>query len=301
MSITLSIIIPYYKGENYIEILLKSIVSAWNNSNKNIIYEVVIIVDSIGNEYNIRNLANKYENVNLYFNKKNIGIAETRNFGIAVSKYKYLYFIDQDDSVKLNFFNIIQYNFNHEKALNIYNGDIIYKNKKSSDSIFYKNQKFNFKTIIFQQCGIVTTSLIIVNKSKIMGKVRFGGLCSMNSGCDDWSFYLELSLLFDENEFNYINQKIVNYVKHDKNFSNNRDKMILGSIDVLNFLKKKYILNTKYRKYCLLMEKYFEYEIIKLNKFKKFDIKIIKMIINSLKIKITRYDSMIRYIKKLSN
>lgn len=98
-NIDLSIIIPVYNGEEYLERCLKSIVTQLNDKT-----EVIIVDDgSTDKSKNIyTKFTEKYHNVFAYF-KNNGGVSSARNLGIRKSKGKYLTFIDGDDFVSDNF------------------------------------------------------------------------------------------------------------------------------------------------------------------------------------------------------
>lgn len=90
----ISIIIPVYNGEKYIEKCLDSIK---NQTFKD--YEVLIIND--GSKDNTKNLIEKYLNDKRFklFNRTNHGIGASRNFGLNESSGEYICFIDSDDYV----------------------------------------------------------------------------------------------------------------------------------------------------------------------------------------------------------
>lgn len=95
----ISIIIPVYNVEQYINDCLKSILCN-NNSN----YEVVIIND--GSPDNSIEIAKKYKEI--YYdkikiiNQENQGLSITRNRGINEASGEYIWFVDSDDTLKEN-------------------------------------------------------------------------------------------------------------------------------------------------------------------------------------------------------
>lgn len=94
--IELSIIIPIYNVEEYLDECLESVYKI-----KNIKKEVLLIND--GSTDNSIEIIKKYKE--LYFeetiviNKKNEGLSATRNLGIENSKGKYITFLDSDDFI----------------------------------------------------------------------------------------------------------------------------------------------------------------------------------------------------------
>lgn len=91
-DIKISIIIPVYNGENFIE---SSIESIKKQTYKN--YELIIINDgSSDNTKNILEKYNKDKNIFVY-NNANHGVSYSRNFGIDKAVGDYIMFVDADD------------------------------------------------------------------------------------------------------------------------------------------------------------------------------------------------------------
>ena len=114
MECKISIIIPVYNVEKYIERCLESILNQAFNE-----YEVIIVND--GSTDNSGKICDKYSEINKNINvihKKNGGVSSARNLGIDVAKGEYIAFIDPDDFIDSNMFKILYENL---KELN---GDI---------------------------------------------------------------------------------------------------------------------------------------------------------------------------------
>ena len=97
----ISVIIPCYNVENYVE---KCIVSVINQTYENI--EIIVVDDkSTDNTYEtLKKLSEKYNGkFKLYQNSENRGLAYTRNFGVSVATSEYIGFIDSDDYIGNNY------------------------------------------------------------------------------------------------------------------------------------------------------------------------------------------------------
>lgn len=99
----LSVIVPAYNVEKYIEKCVKSILTQ-----RGIKYEVIIINDgstdstlSIAQEFE-----KKYSNVRV-IDKKNNGVGDARNTGIKNARGKYIAFVDSDDYLYPNTYGIL--------------------------------------------------------------------------------------------------------------------------------------------------------------------------------------------------
>lgn len=93
----LSIVVPFYNvSKNYLDDCLGSLV----NQKTKYKYEIICINDGSTNNTleNLKNYEKKYSFIRV-FSQNNKGISIARNRGIALSKGKYIGFIDQDDWV----------------------------------------------------------------------------------------------------------------------------------------------------------------------------------------------------------
>lgn len=92
----LSIIVPVYNVEKYLEKCLNSII----NQKTNFSYEIICINDGStdGSLEILNKYANKYKQIKI-ISEKNQGLSAARNTGIKCSQGKYLMFIDSDDYI----------------------------------------------------------------------------------------------------------------------------------------------------------------------------------------------------------
>ena len=96
MKSDISIIVPIYNAEKYLDKCLKSLV---NQTKREL--EIILIND--GSTDGSENIIKKYKDKRIkYFKNKNQGIGKTRNFGIEKATGKYIMFVDSDDYIDLN-------------------------------------------------------------------------------------------------------------------------------------------------------------------------------------------------------
>lgn len=102
----ISLIIPMYNVEQYIERCLKSVL--FQKGTIDISYEIIVIND--GSKDSSLEIAKKYEKQYCNFcvlTQSNKGLSEARNAGLSVAKGDYVWFIDSDDWIAENSLNII--------------------------------------------------------------------------------------------------------------------------------------------------------------------------------------------------
>ncbi len=135
----LSIIIPVYNVQDYLEDCLKSIISSDLSQ-----VEVLVINDGSTDSSLkiIKKYSEKYSHI-ICYDKENSGVSATRNFGLKKSRGKWIWFIDSDDLIKTNILErLVQFLINtdldvflfqltmfQKKVTNIYQNDTLVKEK----------------------------------------------------------------------------------------------------------------------------------------------------------------------------
>ena len=96
----ISIVVPVYNVEKYLDRNLQSLVK---QTYKNI--EIIIVNDGAtdNSQKIIDKYQKKYPTIIKSYQKKNGGLSDARNFGLAKAKGKYLAFIDSDDYIEKDF------------------------------------------------------------------------------------------------------------------------------------------------------------------------------------------------------
>ena len=163
-----SVIIPVYNSENYLE---KCLDSVCNQTLKDI--EIICVNDcSTDNSLDILNqYAKKYSNIKVIDCKVNAGESKARNIGLENAAGEYLAFVDNDDTIDLDFCEKL-----YKKAKKT-NADI----SKGEARIFeFKNQiirKYNSKLFFkaYWWTAIYKRTLITNNNIKFIENYPLGG------------------------------------------------------------------------------------------------------------------------------
>lgn len=196
-----SIIVPVYNVEEYLDKCLSSI---FNNSYKN--YEVIIINDGTkdNSEKIIDKYLKKYKNIT-YIKQTNKGLSIARNEGIKKVTGDYILFIDGDDYIEEDMFDILNKNLDDKPDLlryqlrEVYNDRIVdviedgfdivdgiegfrritrYKYIEASTlyaykTTFFKQNKFKFKPGIYHEDFALIP--IIISKAKTIKSISYIG------------------------------------------------------------------------------------------------------------------------------
>lgn len=133
MEELISVIIPVYKVEKYIKKCVDSII---NQTYKNL--EIILIDD--GSPDNCGKICDEYAKLDeriKVVHKKNGGQAEARNIGLDIANGKYIGFVDSDDYIENNMFEILYRN------LIEYDADISITNTIEIKKIQVAIEKYN--------------------------------------------------------------------------------------------------------------------------------------------------------------
>lgn len=137
MNPLISIVVPIYRVEDYLEQCIKSLI---NQTYKNL--EIILVDD--GSPDNCPKICDEWEkrdNRIKVIHKKNGGLSDARNAGIAVATGEYIAFLDSDDWVDIRFYDtlysqLVKYNCDIASAGYIATSDrnaVI--NNKSSENV----------------------------------------------------------------------------------------------------------------------------------------------------------------------
>jgi len=99
-NVLVSIIIPVYNMEKYIDRTLETLINQTTKMN----YEIIVINDgSTDNSLDIiKKYEEKYSKKILVYNKENGGLSDARNFGVSKANGKYICFVDAGDYISYN-------------------------------------------------------------------------------------------------------------------------------------------------------------------------------------------------------
>lgn len=238
MNDLISVIIPIYNAEKYLEELLYSVI---NQTYFNL--EILLIND--GSVDSCEKICMKYSAIDTrikYYNNTNRGVSFSRNFGIKQSTGKYVTFIDADDIVAVDFI------------------ETLYKNMKNSgaDCSIIGIKSFNIKPKLdFKIKGIVTET---TNEEKLFSLFnKYGGflankmyirdLIIKNDIFLDESIHMSEDLLFNLLYFEkckkvVYDKKILYFYRIYSNSSyyNINNKRWFSIIDTYKIILKKYLI-----------------------------------------------------------
>ena len=127
-----SVIVPVYNTENYIDICLDSLINQTFRD-----FEVICINDgSTDSSLQVLEQYSKYDKRIKVFSTENKGLSEARNYGVSLSKGKYVTFLDSDDYISPVMLEIFYKNLNETGADFVF-GDSLKINPLTNEISFW--------------------------------------------------------------------------------------------------------------------------------------------------------------------
>ena len=241
-----SVIVPVYNVEPYLDKCLNTLV---NQTLKKI--EIIIVNDGSkdNSEKIIEKYLKKYPEKIKYIKKANGGLSSARNEGLKYASGEYIGFVDSDDYVSLNTFNLM-YKKAKEKNFDLVvcNLNYVYETKTKMVSVGLdkdlENEDEVKKNIVFLYPAVWNK----LYKKEILDSLKF-----------------KEGIWYEDVEFNfrvyprvksigYVDKPLIQYVQRESSISKTIDKRLFNYIDNFNGLIRYYQDNNLYNKYYFELE-----------------------------------------------
>ena len=224
-----SIIVPVYNVEKYIDKCLNSLVNQTLND-----IEIIIVNDGSidDSEQIILKYKEKYPSKIVYLKKENGGLSDARNFGMPYAKGDYIAFLDSDDYVELDTYEKL-YNRAIQTDADMVECDFYweYSDKKIHDtSANYKDESdmyANARVVAWNK--LYKKDLIINSGIKFPKGLRY----------EDLEFFYKI--LPQLKKIELINEPLIHYVQRDDSITyvqNEKTADIFAILDnIINYYK----------------------------------------------------------------
>ena len=228
----ISIVLTYYKKRKYVWRTLQSILLQ-NYKNFELIF---VYDDSDLKDYKyVKKILIKFKKKKVLFNKKNLGVSQSRNRALKICKGKYIAFIDADDiwiksklskQQKIMQKNLLNFSFTSYNVINN-NNKLINKRFVNKDPTYVSLQKKN----------IIGLSTVMFNR-KILKDVKFPNLKTQED------FALWLNLLKKGHKLSHIQTFLSSWRKTDDSLSSNSLQKVIDAFKLYyNYQNKNLILS----------------------------------------------------------
>lgn len=209
MKYKVSIIVPVYNSEKYIERCLNSVIS---QTYKNI--EIIIVDD--GSSDNSFNVISKFDDKRIkYFRKENEGVSIARNYGIKRASGEYLLFVDSDDYISRDMVQELVKQTEGLSEIIFCNNLEIWYNKEEERRLFISIEELSKNNVIREiasgRAGLVCSKLV---SKKVIDDNNITFDKNLKVG-EDQLFFLAVAEKSDE--FKYVDKPLYFYDRTNEN------------------------------------------------------------------------------------
>lgn len=236
MKIKVSILIPVYNTEKFLRKCLDSVI---NQTLK----EIEIIITNDGSKDYSEKIIKEYINRDSrikYTKQKNLGLGATRNKGISLATGEYIAFLDSDDWVDKDYYEIMYENAKKNKSdlvvssHNVVRGEKkININKKNNSKEKYLIDLLNGNQPGFSWNKLYKTDLIKRNNLKFPERGYFENVEDQ---------YFSIRSVYYANKVSFENTVNINYRINNNSIVNNYQKGLLDDIEKL-YIENKILFN----------------------------------------------------------
>lgn len=232
-----SVIVPIYNVEKYLEKCINSLLSQT-------LEDIQIILVNDGSKDNSGNIAKEYEKNNknrvIYVEKENGGLSDARNYGLKYATGDFIAFLDSDDYIEKNDYEEM-YNKAIEENADYVECDFIWEfpNKIRVDKQYpYKNKKemLSFVRVVAWN-KLIKRQLITDNNLEFPKGLRY----------EDVEFTYKLIPFI--NKFAYVDKPFIHYVQREGSIANVQNERTAEIFTVLDNVIEFYKKNNIYEEY----------------------------------------------------
>lgn len=231
-----SVIVPVYNVEKYIDKCLNSLVNQTLDD-----IEIIVVNDGSKDESEkiIKKYKKEYNNI-IYVTKENGGLSSARNFGMIYATGEYVAFLDSDDYVDYELYEKM-YKKAKEKNYDYVECDFYWEyedHKKADVGYRFKNKKE-----MFAKARVVAWNKLIKRDIIINHKLEF----PVGLYYEDVEFFYKL--IIHINTFAFVKQPLIYYVQRESSIVNKQDKRTKQIFKVLDNVIKYYKEKGLYEEY----------------------------------------------------
>ena len=232
-----SVIVPVYNVEKYLEKCLNSLV---NQTLENI--EIIIVNDGTkdNSEEIIKKFIEKYPKKIVYLKKENGGLSDARNYGIPYAKGEYIAFLDSDDYVEKDIYKVM-YELAKKENSDMVVCDFLweYPNKVREDI----GQVYKGKKEMLEKVRVVAWNKLI--RKSILEKTQI----QFPKGLRYEDVEFTYKLIPHLNKVSFLKKPYIHYIQRENSISNVQNERTKEIFTVLDDVIAYYKENNFYDEY----------------------------------------------------
>lgn len=232
-----SVIVPFYNVEGYIEKCLQTLVNQTLQDMK------IILVNDGSKDRTIeivKRFLERYPEKIVYLEKENGGLSDARNFGIPHATGEYIAFLDSDDYVEIDMYEKM-YEIAKKENSDMVECDFYweYPDKKKQDT----GKTYTGKEEMLEKVRVVAWNKLIKRKILEKTNIQF----PKGYRYEDVEFTYKLIPFL--NKVSFCNEPLVHYVQREGSISNSQNERTKEIFDVLDHVIEFYKENDLYNKF----------------------------------------------------
>lgn len=237
-----SVIVPIYNVEKYLEKCINSLLSQT-------LEDIQIILVNDGSKDNSGNIAKECEKNNknriIYVEKENGGLSDARNYGLKYATGDFIAFLDSDDYIEKNAYEEM-YNKAIEENADYVECDFIWEfpNKIRVDKQYpYKNKKemLSFVRVVAWN-KLIKRQLITDNNLEFPKGLRY----------EDVEFFYKMVPYY--NKVSFVKEPLIHYIQRSSSISNTQNERTKEIFTIMDNVIKYYKENNLYEEYKTELE-----------------------------------------------
>ena len=232
-----SIIVPAYNVEDYIQKCLESLV---NQTLQDI--EIIVVNDGSTDQTKsrIEKFMLAYPEKIKYLEKTNGGLSDARNYGLPSANGKYIGFVDSDDYVEPTMFEEM-FNKAEEENSDMVECDFIweYPNKKRVDT----GKIYEGKKEAFVYARVVAWNKLIKRETLEKANIKF----PKGLRYEDTEFFYKL--LPSLEKISFIKKPLVHYIQRSNSIANTQNERVQEIFEIWDNIFKFYKENNLFEEY----------------------------------------------------
>ena len=232
-----SVIVPFYNVEEYIERSIKSLVE---QSLEEI--EIILVNDGSkdGSEEIAKEYKKRYPDKIVYLEKENGGLSDARNYALPYATGEYIAFLDSDDYVEEEMYEEMYVTAKMDKA-DIVECDYVWEYPE--ETIESKGRAYKDRKDMLLNARVVAWNKLI--KKELLEKTRIKFPVGLRY--EDVEFFYKLVPYI--NSISIVKKPFIHYVQRENSISNTQTNKTAQIMDVLDNVLEFYKENSIYENY----------------------------------------------------
>ena len=236
---SVSVIVPFYNVENYIEKCLQTLVGQTLDD-----IEIILVNDGSKDRSKIvvDKFLKQYPEKIVYLEKENGGLSDARNYAIPYAKGEYIAFLDSDDYVEKTMYKDM-YELAKKEDSDMVECDFYweYPDKKKEDV----GTVYNGKKEMLEKVRVVAWNKLI--KKEILDEYKI--IFPKGLRYEDVEFTYKLIPYLYLDKVSFLKKPCVHYIQREGSISNNQNERNKEIFDVLEHVIDFYKENNLYDEY----------------------------------------------------